>query len=90
MKGKILVVLSGFGYWGEELIGPLEKIEAARIMIDQHERLALYRQADKILMEEALLVPLRYILDHFIVSPRILKFPLTLRWRDFIVDTQAA
>jgi putative intracellular protease/amidase len=29
MAKKVLVVLSGYGYWGEELIGPLEALDAA-------------------------------------------------------------
>lgn len=29
MSKKVLVVLSGHGYWGEELIGPLEALDAA-------------------------------------------------------------
>ena len=34
MKKKILCVLSEFGYWGEELIGPLETLEAAGYTVD--------------------------------------------------------
>ena len=29
MSKKILVVLSEWGYWGEELVGPLEVLDAA-------------------------------------------------------------
>jgi hypothetical protein len=29
MANKVLVVLSGHGYWGEELIRPLEALDAA-------------------------------------------------------------
>ena len=31
---KVLFILSEFGYWGEELIGPLEKLDAAGYEID--------------------------------------------------------
>lgn len=31
---KILVVLSEWGYWGEELVGPLEKFDAAGYQVD--------------------------------------------------------
>jgi putative intracellular protease/amidase len=34
MSKKILTVLSGFGYWGEELIGPLETLEKAGYTLD--------------------------------------------------------
>jgi len=30
---KILVVLSEWGYWGEELVGPLEVLDAQRYQI---------------------------------------------------------
>ena len=29
MSKKVLGVLSGYGFWGEELVGPLEALEAA-------------------------------------------------------------
>jgi hypothetical protein len=42
------------------------------------------------LMEEALIIPLTYGLDHYFISSRVRKFPatsrLTLRWRDIVVD----
>ncbi len=34
MKKKILTVLSEFGYWGEELIGPLETLEKAGYVVE--------------------------------------------------------
>jgi putative intracellular protease/amidase len=34
MAKKILVVLSGYGYWGEELVGPMEALEAAGYQLD--------------------------------------------------------
>lgn len=34
MKKKILTILSEFGYWGEELIGPLETLEKAGYGVD--------------------------------------------------------
>lgn len=34
MAKKVLIVLSGHGYWGEELIGPLEALEAAGYAVD--------------------------------------------------------
>lgn len=64
--------------------------KAARVLTDQGRRLALYKEADKILMEEALVVPLIYSSGHFFISPRVRKFPLTLRWRDIIVDPDRA
>jgi putative intracellular protease/amidase len=34
MSKKILVVLSDYGYWGEELVGPLETFDAAGYAVD--------------------------------------------------------
>src|ERR1051325_1356665 len=34
MPKKVLVVLSGHGYWGEELIGPLEALDSAGYKTD--------------------------------------------------------
>src|SRR4029079_19831285 len=34
MSKKILVVLSEWGYWGEELVGPLEAFEEAGYSVD--------------------------------------------------------
>jgi putative intracellular protease/amidase len=34
MAKKVLVVLSGYGYWGEELIGPLEALDEAGYEVD--------------------------------------------------------
>jgi oligopeptide transport system substrate-binding protein len=60
-------------------------IQAARSVTDQATRLALYQEADKMLIEEALIVPLTYRFRHFLVHPRVRKLPATLRWRDIIV-----
>ena len=61
-------------------------IDDAGITIDQQKRLALYRQADKLLMDEALIIPLFYGLGLYLISSRVRKFPMTLLWRDFILD----
>ena len=34
MSKKILVILSEYGFWGEELIGPLETFDAAGYEVD--------------------------------------------------------
>ena len=37
MSKKILIVLSEYGYWGEELVGPLETFDAAGYEVDEAE-----------------------------------------------------
>ncbi len=34
VKGRVLVILSEYGYWGEELVGPLETFDAAGYQVD--------------------------------------------------------
>jgi ABC-type oligopeptide transport system substrate-binding subunit/class 3 adenylate cyclase/ABC-type transporter Mla MlaB component len=65
-------------------------IETARYTPDQGERMRLYRQADKMLMEEAIIVPLSYIPNHILVKPWVKKFPISsFRWlygKDVIIE----
>lgn len=34
LKKRVLVVISEFGYWGEELVGPLETLDSAKYQLD--------------------------------------------------------
>jgi ABC-type oligopeptide transport system substrate-binding subunit len=52
-------------------------LERARRATDQDERLALYRQADRILAEEAVIVPLIYSQQHMMVKPWVSRFQTT-------------
>ena len=46
-------------------------IEAARVEQDPERRLQFYRDAEKILIDEAAWVPLYFPLSHVVVSPRV-------------------
>jgi ABC-type oligopeptide transport system substrate-binding subunit/class 3 adenylate cyclase/tetratricopeptide (TPR) repeat protein len=65
-------------------------IETARYTPDQSERMRLYRQADKMLIEEAIIVPLSYFRDHILVKPWVKKFPVSsIRWlygKDIVLE----
>ena len=63
-----------------------DKVELARTLTDQDERLDLYREADRLLTEEANLIPLFYQLAPYFISPRVRKFSKKLLWRDIIID----
>lgn len=52
-------------------------LERALRISDQKERLALYQQADRLLMEESLIVPLVYSQQHMMLKPWVRKFPTT-------------
>jgi oligopeptide transport system substrate-binding protein len=56
-------------------------IESARHASDQDERMRLYRQADRLLVEEAIIVPLSYFQDHILVKTWLRRFPVSpQRW----------
>jgi len=59
-------------------------IEKSRRSMDQNERLTLLREADKILMEEALIIPLLYIGGVYLVKPWVRRyFPA---WKYIIIE----
>jgi oligopeptide transport system substrate-binding protein len=59
-------------------------IEKSRRSMDQKERLTLLREADKILMEEAPIIPLSYIGQIDLVKPWVRRFFPS--WKDVIID----
>jgi oligopeptide transport system substrate-binding protein len=50
-----------------------ELVEEARQITDQEERMKLYQEADRILVEEAPILPLTYGRDHMLVKPWVRK-----------------
>jgi len=58
--------------WRNEAFGHL--IQQARELMDQEDRLALYRQAEEFLVEEVPIMPLYYGLISFLVKPWIKRF----------------
>jgi len=63
--------------------------EASRVM-DQVKRMRLYREADRILVEEAVIMPLAYGRKHLLVQRWVTKYPIsTVRgvlWKDVIIE----
>ena len=58
-----------------------EQLEEAVAMTDQAARIALFSMADRLIIEQAAVVPLTYLRNHFLLSPRIKRFPVSpLRW----------
>jgi len=49
-------------------------LEEAQLSLNQHERIRLYQEADRILIEEALVMPIFYGRDHWLVKPWV-KIP---------------
>jgi oligopeptide transport system substrate-binding protein len=61
-------------------------IEEARRTGDPEERMSLYGQVDRVLVEEAAIQPLTYDRFHLLVKPWVTKFPMAPRWIWFLKD----
>jgi ABC-type oligopeptide transport system substrate-binding subunit/DNA-binding SARP family transcriptional activator len=74
--------------WRDETYDRL--IEEARQLTDQGERMRLYQAADRILMEEAVVVPLLYYRSHMLVKPWVKRYPTSAAsqwfWKDVIIE----
>jgi ABC-type oligopeptide transport system substrate-binding subunit len=74
--------------WGNETYDRL--VEEARRVMDQGERIRLYKQADKILVEEAPVVPMVYGRMHLLMKPWVRNYPVSLigagPWKDVIIE----
>ena len=65
-------------------------VEKARRIIDQAERMKLYGQADRILIEKAVIMPIVYERWLLVVKPWVRKHPTsairTWFWKDVIIE----
>ena len=70
-------------------------IERARRIMDQEERLQLYRQAEEILVEEVPILPLTHGRHHGLLKPWVKSFPISpiqswgigsFFWQDVIIE----
>jgi ABC-type oligopeptide transport system substrate-binding subunit/class 3 adenylate cyclase len=75
--------------WREETYAGL--VEEASRSMDQEERMDLYKRADKILVEEAAIMPLNYVRLHLLIKPWVKKHPTSATtmlwfWKDVIIE----
>jgi ABC-type oligopeptide transport system substrate-binding subunit len=65
-------------------------VEQARRITDQAARMKLYRQADRMLVEEAVFLPLAYVRSHLLLKPWVKKYPLSPMkswfWKDVVIE----
>jgi ABC-type oligopeptide transport system substrate-binding subunit len=58
--------------------------------MDQEERMDLNKRADKILVEEAAIMPLNYIRVHLLIKPWVKEYPTSATtwwfWKDVIIE----
>jgi ABC-type transport system substrate-binding protein len=68
----------------------LERLVAeASTVRDQGKRIALLQQADRLLIEQAVVVPLMYRRVHYLIKPWVRNFPLWMGqglWRDVVIE----
>jgi ABC-type transport system substrate-binding protein len=74
--------------WKNETFDDL--VEEARRIMDQEARMKLYQRADRIVVEEAPVIPLAYGRSHMLVKPWVKKLILSannpLFWKDIVID----
>jgi oligopeptide transport system substrate-binding protein len=65
-------------------------IEKARTAINQDERIRLYAEAERIMMNEAAIIPMTYSRRLFLIKPWVKKYPLSAMrdsyWKDVIIE----
>ena len=65
-------------------------VEKARRITDQEARLKLYRQAERILVEEAFIIPLTYGRGHLLRKPWVKRYPTSPAkwwfWKDVVIE----
>ncbi len=77
-----------WGGWQNETYDRL--VERAQQVMDQGERMKLYRQADRLLIEEAPVLPLTYERRHLLVKPWVSRYPTSpiqsAFWKDAVIE----
>ncbi|HEY66429.1 MAG TPA: AAA family ATPase [Caldilineae bacterium] len=65
-------------------------IEQAKHVVDQQERMSMYRRADEILIKEASIIPLVYSRQNMLVKPWVRRYPASPYkwwfWKDIIIE----
>jgi ABC-type oligopeptide transport system substrate-binding subunit len=83
------VAISEYRRGGRKL--PYEELlERARRITDQSERMQLYRQADRIVMGEAVVMPVAYAGRSYLLKPWVKRYPLSAIsaefWKDVVIE----
>ncbi len=65
-------------------------VEEAQGVMDQEGRMRIYRQADRILVDDAPILPLAYGRSHMLVKPWVRKYPISpmgwFFWKDVVIE----
>jgi oligopeptide transport system substrate-binding protein len=80
-----------WGQWRDETYQGL--VETARRVPDQQARMEMYQQADRRLIETAVIMPLYYLRSHFLVKPWVKRLPTSAAewwyWKDVVIEHPA-
>jgi ABC-type transport system substrate-binding protein len=83
-------ILCDWTGWSNEAYTRL--VEEARLTFDQGQRMKLYKEADRILIEEAVVVPTEYGGHSWLLKPWVTRFPnsplpaKSMYWKDVIIE----
>jgi ABC-type oligopeptide transport system substrate-binding subunit len=64
-------------------------VEGARRLTDRGQRMAMYRQAERLLVQETPLIPISYTLAHLLLKPWVVHWPVsstTFILKDVIIE----
>jgi ABC-type oligopeptide transport system substrate-binding subunit len=65
-------------------------LDSARHIDDPVERLKFYQAADRLLTQEAVIMPLTYSQRHFLIKPWVKRYPISAMredyWKDVIIE----
>jgi oligopeptide transport system substrate-binding protein len=65
-------------------------VERAKRQADQADRMELYGQADRMLLEEGIVVPLGYRQDYLLIKPWVSRYPISpfrlSFWKDVVIE----
>jgi ABC-type oligopeptide transport system substrate-binding subunit/DNA-binding SARP family transcriptional activator len=81
-------VIGGHTQWRNDIFEQL--VQEARGLTDQGERIALFQEADRILVQEAPLMPCAYGRTHLLVKPWVSRYSVSAMgqhfWQDVIIE----
>jgi oligopeptide transport system substrate-binding protein len=78
------VALQRFSGWHHERYHAI--VEQARRALEQGERMGLYAQAERILLEEVPILPLFYLRWHMLLKPWVKKYPTSMASALYLKD----
>jgi ABC-type transport system substrate-binding protein len=59
-------------------------------MLDQEERIKMYERAERVLVDQAPILPLHYVRYHMLIKPWVRRYPTSPMklwfWKDVIIE----